>query len=84
MLRLRPKVLLLADPTYGVDPAARQVIFQAVRDAKKYGISVLLTTTEPEQMIDICDRVAVINSGKISEFLSSNELTIDILMAKGI
>lgn len=84
LLRLRPKVLLLADPTYGVDPAARQVIFQAVRDAKKYGISVLLTTTEPEQMIDICDRVAVINSGKISEFLSSNELTIDILMAKGI
>jgi ribose transport system ATP-binding protein len=74
-LALRPRVLVLDDPTHGVDPAAREAVFEAMVDAASLGVSVLFFSTEPEQLVRLCGRVAVIRDGRIDTELSGPELT---------
>ncbi|WP_037677342.1 ATP-binding cassette domain-containing protein [Streptomyces griseus] len=84
LLRMRPRVLVLADPTYGVDPAAREVMFDAIRDAGASGVAVLLTSTEPEQMAGLCDRVLVLRQGRVTEEISARAMTAENLMTKAM
>jgi ribose transport system ATP-binding protein len=84
LLRMRPRVLVLADPTYGVDPAAREVMFDAIRDARASGIAVLMTSTEPEQMAGLCDRVLVLRQGRVAEEISGSVMTAENLMTKAM
>lgn len=65
-LRLDPSVLVLDDPTYGVDPGARQVLFEALLEAAWAGIGILMLSTEPEQLVAYCDRVLVMRNGMIA------------------
>jgi len=84
LLRQRPAVLVLADPTYGVDPAAREVLFDAVREARAAGTAVLMTSTEPEQLSDLCDRVLLVEGGTITEELSGGQLSVESLLARAV
>lgn len=74
-LTLRPAVLVVDDPTYGVDPGARRTIFAAIRDAAALGVCVLFLSTEPELMLQACTRIAVIRRGAVAESLSDSDLT---------
>jgi len=79
-LALRPRVLVLDDPTYGVDPGAREIIFDAITDAAAQGVCVLFFSTEPEQLARVCDRVITIRDGKNAAELSGPDLTLDNLV----
>jgi len=65
-LRRRPKVLLLDEPTQGVDVGARAEIYQLVRKATANGTSVLLVVSEPEELAHASDRVAILRGGRIA------------------
>jgi ribose transport system ATP-binding protein len=65
-LRRRPKVLLLDEPTQGVDVAARVEIYQLVRKATAQGTSVLLVVSEPEELAHASDRVAILRGGRVT------------------
>ena len=65
-LRRRPKVLLLDEPTQGVDVGARAEIYQLIRKATARGTSVILVVSEPEELAHASDRVAVLRNGRIS------------------
>jgi ribose transport system ATP-binding protein len=65
-LRRRPKVLLLDEPTQGVDVGARQEIYQLIRKATEQGTSVILVVSEPEELAHASDRVAVLRGGRIT------------------
>src|SRR4029079_3229983 len=65
-LRRRPKVLLLDEPTQGVDVGARQEIYQLIRNATAQGTSVILVVSEPEELAHASDRVAVLRGGRIT------------------
>ena len=65
-LRQRPKVLLLDEPTQGVDVGARAEIYQLVRKATAQGTSVILVVSEPEELAHASDRVAVLRGGRIT------------------
>jgi ribose transport system ATP-binding protein len=65
-LRQRPRLLLLDEPTQGVDVAARSEIYQLVRRATAAGSSVLLVASEMEELAHVCDRVAVLKGGRIA------------------
>lgn len=80
-LALVPAVLVLDDPTYGVDPGAREAIFDAVRDAASLGVCVLFFSTEPEQLVRACDRVVVLKEGRQSTQLERPEMTLEDLMS---
>ncbi|MDQ1700226.1 MAG: ribose transport system ATP-binding protein [Frankiaceae bacterium] len=64
-LRRRPKVLLLDEPTQGVDVGARAEIYQLIRRATEQGTSVVLVVSEPEELAHASDRVAVLRGGRI-------------------
>ncbi|HKO29442.1 MAG TPA: ATP-binding cassette domain-containing protein [Solirubrobacteraceae bacterium] len=65
-LLARPTVLFLDEPTLGLDPIARRDLWQVVRALRdEYGVSILLTTHYLEEAQGICDRVAIINGGRI-------------------
>ncbi len=60
-----PKVLFMDEPTTGLDPQARRNIWELVQSVKKQGITVVLTTHYMEEAELLCDRVAIMDSGKI-------------------
>jgi len=76
-LLLSPSVLVLDDPTYGVDPGARETIFEAVEDAAHRGVCVLFFSTEPEQLVRLCNRVLVLRDGEIVTELTGPDLTLE-------
>jgi len=59
-------VLLLDEPTQGVDVGARAEIYQLVRRATAAGTSVILVVSEPEELAHASDRVAVLRNGRIA------------------
>jgi ribose transport system ATP-binding protein len=65
-LRRKPKVLLLDEPTQGVDVAARAEIYQLVRKATAQATSVILVVSEPEELAHSSDRVAILRGGRIT------------------
>ncbi|MEK6775261.1 MAG: ATP-binding cassette domain-containing protein [bacterium] len=60
-----PSLLLLDEPTSGLDPQARHLIWQRLRSLKKTGVSMILTTHYMEEAAQLCDRIAVMDHGKI-------------------
>jgi ABC-2 type transport system ATP-binding protein len=61
----RPKVVLLDEPTAGVDPRSREEILQLVRRLRDEGSAILYTTHYMDEAEELCDRLCILNRGKI-------------------
>jgi ABC-2 type transport system ATP-binding protein len=61
----RPAVVFMDEPTVGLDPQARRMIWGLIQSLKKSGITILLTTHYIEEADLLCDRVAIMRAGKI-------------------
>jgi len=61
----RPPILLLDEPTVGVDPQSRQRIWEMLESLRRDGASILLTTHQLDEAQQICDRIVVIDRGKV-------------------
>jgi ribose transport system ATP-binding protein len=72
-----PSLLLLDEPTQGVDVGTRQQIFAALRKAAAGGMSVICASSEAEQLAEICDRVLIFAKGRICREITGDELTKD-------
>jgi ABC-2 type transport system ATP-binding protein len=77
-----PKVLFLDEPTTGLDPQARQHLWDLIQSIRKRGITIVLTTHYMEEAQLLCDRVAVMDNGEIIA-LDSPEALIEKLLASG-
>ena len=60
-----PQFLFLDEPTVGIDPQSRNYIFENIRDLQNHGLTVLYTTHYMEEADRLCNRVAVMDGGKI-------------------
>lgn len=60
-----PKLLILDEPTTGLDPQARHLVWDCLRDLKRNGITIILATHYMEEAEQLCDRVLIIDRGKI-------------------
>ena len=70
---LAPKVLILDEPTRGVDVNAKAEIHKLVGNLVKQGMSILMISSELPELLGMCDRIYVMNSGHIrGEFDRSN------------
>ena len=74
-LQIAPKILLLHEPTQGVDVGARQQIYERIRLAAADGAAVLCASSDFEQLATICDRVLVIARGRIASELVGEEVS---------
>ncbi|MDF2838205.1 MAG: ATP-binding cassette protein, partial [Paenibacillus sp.] len=73
-LIVSPEVLFVDEPTTGLDPLARQEVWQAVRSLKEAGTTVLLTTQYLEEADQLADRVSILKDGKVIREGSPEEL----------
>jgi lipooligosaccharide transport system ATP-binding protein len=60
-----PKIIILDEPTTGLDPAARRVIWGRLEELKERGVTMLLTTHYMDEAARLCDRIAIMARGKI-------------------
>jgi lipooligosaccharide transport system ATP-binding protein len=60
-----PQILILDEPTTGLDPQARQLIWQRLRELKQQGRTLILTTHYMEEAQRLCDRLAILDQGRI-------------------
>ncbi len=61
----RPRVVILDELTTGLDPRARREVWQIVRDLRADGVTVLLVTHSMEEAQQLCDRIAIIDAGRV-------------------
>ena len=70
-----PRILILDEPTRGVDVGARAEIHRLIRQLAKDGVAVLVISSEPDELPDLCDRVLVMSEGRIVAELEGDQLT---------
>lgn len=75
----KPKVLFLDEPTTGLDPQARRHLWDLIRDIKKQGITVVLTSHYMEEAQLLCDRLAIMDNGKIIALDNPKKMIKDLL-----
>jgi ribose transport system ATP-binding protein len=74
-LQTKPSLLLLHEPTQGVDVGARQQIYQLTRKAAADGTAVVWVSSDYEQLAAVCDRVVVFGRGRVASELTGDQVT---------
>jgi lipooligosaccharide transport system ATP-binding protein len=72
-----PKILILDEPTTGLDPQARHVIWDKLRELKKRNVTVVVTTHYMEEAQQLCDRLVIMERGKILVEGTPRQLILD-------
>ena len=78
----KPRIIFLDEPTTGLDPQARRSLWELIRNIRDRGATVIITTHYMDEAEYLCDRVAIIDSGRIIALDTTDQL-IDNLVATG-
>jgi ribose transport system ATP-binding protein len=79
-----PRIILLNDPTRGIDVGTKQEIYQLMRKLADQGSSLLFYSTDYDELIGLCDRVAVMYDGRFQRVLEGAEITEKTLVASAL
>ena len=74
----KPKLLVLDEPTAGVDLELREALYVLIKDLRSQGVTTLLTTHYLEEAEALCDRIAIINKGQIQKAGETTKLISDV------
>ena len=74
-LALAPKVLLLDEPTRGVDVGARAEIYDMLGDLVEQGLGILVASSDLPELLGLCDRVVVLHDGEVVGAVTDDEMT---------
>ena len=75
----QPKIIFLDEPTTGLDPQARRNLWDLILDIRKQGATVIITTHYMDEAEVLCDRVAIIDNGKIIAINTPSQLVDDLV-----
>jgi len=78
----KPKIIFLDEPTTGLDPQARRSLWELIKNIRGQGTTVIITTHYMDEAEQLCDRIAIMDEGKIIALASPDKL-IDDLVATG-
>lgn len=79
-LATKPKIIILDEPTRGIDIGAKAEIYQIIDELCASGMAIIMISSELPEIINMCDRVCVVANGKIQGELSQSELTQEKIM----
>ena len=79
-LAMEPKLLLLDEPTRGIDVGAKQEIYGLMEELTRRGVAILFVSSEMEEVLGMSDRALVMHEGRLSGELARNELTEEAIM----
>lgn len=79
-----PKILILDEPTRGVDVGARKEIYDLINQFKTEGMSIIVVSSDIPEILGICDRIMVMHEGKVSGFLQQKDATQEIIMTLAV
>ncbi len=80
----RPRIILLNDPTRGIDVGTKQELYQLMRRLADEGAAILFYSTDYDELVGLCDRVAVMYGGGIAKLLVGAEITERVLVASAL
>jgi ribose transport system ATP-binding protein len=80
-LALDPKVLILDEPTRGIDIGAREQIYRIMDGLARKGVAVLFVSSDLEELIGMADRVLVFHEGELAGEVTGNEITEQAIMS---
>ncbi|HWO78514.1 MAG TPA: sugar ABC transporter ATP-binding protein [Bacillus sp. (in: firmicutes)] len=80
-LGIEPKVLILDEPTRGVDVGAKKEIYEIMNQLTENGVSIIMVSSELPEILGMSDRIMVIHEGKIAAILNREEATQEKIMA---
>lgn len=83
-LMTRPDVLILDEPTRGIDVGAKKEIYQLINKFKEEGMSIIIVSSDMPEIIGMSDRVLVMNNGEISAEFLRDEVTQEKLLTAAI
>ena len=83
-LMTRPRIVLLNDPTRGIDVGTKQELYQLLRRLAESGAAILFYSTDYDELIGCCDRVLVLYNGSVVRTLEGGELTERNLVASAL
>jgi len=83
-LIFNPRVIVLVEPTKGVDVATKQQVYILIRQLADSGIAVIVNTSDMIELIGLCDRVLVMNHGFVTASLSGEEITEERIMEASV
>jgi ribose transport system ATP-binding protein len=83
-LMTRPKVILLNDPTRGIDVGTKSEIYQLLRKLADQGAAILYYSTDYDELVGCCDRVLVLYDGAVGRVLSGAEITERALVSSAL
>ncbi len=81
LLMVKPEIVILNDPTRGVDVGSKQEIYQIVFELARQGVSVLMTSSEIPEVVNMADRVIVMSKGRKIAELEDQEVTVDNVLS---
>jgi ribose transport system ATP-binding protein len=76
-----PKVLILSEPTRGMDVGAKEDVVKIVRGLRDQGVGVIVISTEPETVLSLADRIMVMRKGTVSQEFANETISKDRLLA---
>ncbi len=80
-LMTRPKVLLMDEPSRGIDVGAKADVFRTMRRLAANGLAILFSTSDLEEVMALSDRIAVLSNGQLVAVFNKNEATEDAIIA---
>lgn len=80
-LNTNPRLVLLDEPTRGIDIQAKQQMFQIIWDMSRRGISCVVVSSELEELLDLCHRILIMRQGRIVDDVKPDEITLEHLFA---
>ncbi len=83
-LLAEPQIIILDEPTRGIDIGAKHEIYKLIRQLTDQGIAVLLISSELPEIIGLCDRVVVLSQGRQTAVLAQPEITQEMIMQYAI
>ena len=79
-LLTQPKVLLLDEPTRGIDVGAKAEIYGLIGDLAGHGAGIVMASSELPELLAMCDRILVLSVGRVTAELSRDEATQERIM----